>query len=540
MNPKQVFIREATGLVRELTALDAYILAVSVVSLGGAAAFIFIILGMYPGSNFPLAFTIGLIPAGAFILVYSILTSAFPRSGGDYVWVSRIAGPVIGFTSSWLLQFSYLFFINGLQAWYVAWVGVPSTLTAMGIILKAPYLTEWSAAITSSTNLTFLISFVALIVGALICFLGVRSYSRIMRAMWLYGMLGMAVWIGLLLVSTNAGFVSSFNSMMSGTASYEGIIKAAADEGLIKSVTIQSTLVSALVLSWSVYAGFYYSVYMAGETKNVNKSIPIGLVAGLLTAWGFLVVIFSLSANVFGYDFMYAMSALSVAGSPAYTLPFGPSIGFLMSVLTDNPILVFIASSSLVLWWFIILPPLYMAGSRVIFGWAWDRLVPSKLADVNETMHSPILALSLCVVVNAFWAYMSAYQGYYLTFINLTLVQAVGWAIPGFAAAVFPYVKRDMYERTVGVLPRPFSSKIAGVPVLTIGGLVQGISMLLYGYSILSPTLAFVELSPAVLLSFEWLIVAVVTGVAYILVVRAYRKSQGLDLRYVFEEIPPE
>lgn len=540
MASSKVFIREATGLVRELTALDAYILAVSVVSLGGATAFIFIILGMYPGSNFPLVFTIGLIPAGAFILVYSIMTSAFPRSGGDYVWVSRITGPVIGFTSSWLLQFSYLFFINGLQAWYVAWVGVPSTLTAMGIIFNASYLIQWSTAITSSTGLTFLISFVALIVGGLICLLGVRSYSRIMRAMWLYGMLGMAVWIGLLLTSTHAGFVSSFNSVLSGTASYEGILKAAGDEGLLKPVTIESTLVSAIVLSWSVYAGFYYSVYMAGETKNVNKNIPLGLIAGLLTAWAFLVLIFSLSVNVFGYDFMYAMSALSVAGSPAYTLPFGPSIGFLISVLTGNPFLVFIASSSLVLWWFIILPPLYMAGSRVIFGWAWDRLIPARLADVNERLHSPILAITLCVVVNAFWAYMSAYQGYYLTFINLTLVQAAGWAIPGFAAAIFPYIKRDLYKRTVGVLPRPFSSKIAGVPILTIGGLIQGVSMIFYGYSILSPTLTFVELSPAVLSSFGWLVATAFVGAAYILAVRAYRKSQGLDLRYVFEEIPPE
>jgi len=535
----KLFLRDATGLVRELATLDAYVLSLSIVSLGGGSAATLILLGLYPATDLPIAFTLGLIPAIAFTVVYSIMTAAFPRSGGDYVWMSRIGGAAIGFSISLAMEL-WLFFICAAQAWFVTWVGVPSTLVAMGLIFKVQYLAEWSSAITSSNLVAFIVASIVVILGALFCTLGARVYARIQKALWVYGMLGMAVWIGLLLTSTHAAFVSSFNSLMAGTASYEGIVKAAADQGFLKPIDIGTTLIAAIPLSWGMYAGFNYPVYLSGETKNVTRSVPIALTASILTSWVFFVAILGLAGNVFGMDFMYAISSLSAAGSPAYTLPFGPSISFLISVLTTNPFLVFVACSSLVVWWFMILPPFYMTGSRVIFAWSWDRLVPGKLADVHERLHSPMLAIMLVLVAEVIWAYVFAYQGYYLTFMNFGLVIAFGWAIPGFIAAVFPYAKKDLYQRTVGVLPRAFSRKLAGVPILTIAGLIQGVAMLFYGYASLWPTLTFVELSPAVTYAFESLIVTVVGGILYFLAVRAYRKTQGIDLGMIFSEIPPE
>jgi APA family basic amino acid/polyamine antiporter len=541
MKPKQakVFVRDATGLVRELTALDAYIIGVSVFSLGGAAAAVVLYLGLFPGSDVVWAFTLGLIPAIAIATVYTIQTAAFPRAGGDYVWVSRVAGYKVGFVFSWLLQFSYLFFINGLQAVFMAQVGLPSMVTGIGMILGAPDLIELGTSITSTPSLNFLVVLVFLVVGGLICILGVRLYSRIQRGMWLYGMLGMAVWAGLLLTSTHEGFVSSFNTVMSGVTSYEGIINAAASEGLLKPVGTAETLMAAIPLSWTFYAGYYYSIYAGGEIKNVRSAIPIGVVASLLTCYAFIVGIFLLSTNIFGRDFLYALSSLAAAGSPSYTLPFGPSISFLVSLLTRNPILLFITTSSLILWWFMILPPLYLAGSRVIFAWAYDRLIPTRLADVSERLHTPVLAITLCVVTNVVWAYLATYT-MYMTWVSFNMLMGIGWAVPGFVAAAFPYVKKDLYERTVGALPHGFSRKIVGVPILTIAGLIQGVSMAYYAYANLVPTLTFTELSPGLLYAIVWLIVCVAAGLVYVLAVAAYRKRQGLDLNMIFSEIPPE
>jgi len=534
---KKMFLRDATGLVRQLTALDAYIMAVSVISIGGAVQTSITLLGLYPGADLVWAFTIGLIPAIAFILVYSIQTAAFPRSGGDYVWVSRIGGFATGFIFSWLLQFSYLFAILGLQSYYVAWIGVPSVLTSMGVLLHADSLMALSTALTSSQSLAFGVCLAFLVVGALICLFGPVLYSRVMKALWVYGMLGIVVWIFLLVTSTKAGFISAFNSAMAGTTSYDGIIKAATDQGLLSATSLGPTLIASLTLGWTAWAGFNYSVYASGEIKNVSRSVPVALTAGLITSWAFLIGVFALAGNVFGADFMGAMSALSVSGG--LKMPVGPSMSFLIAMLTNNPAMMFVVTSTLIVWWLMILPPLYMAGSRIIFAWSYDRMIPAKLADVNDRLHSPINAILLCLFANAIWAFVITYT-VYGAWIGLSFIQGVGWTVPGFVAAAFPYVKKDLYERTVGTLPRAFSRKIAGVPLITIGGLVQGISMVLYTYAVVFPTFTFISLSPALVSAVEQVLGLVLIGAAYVFGVRAYRKRQGIDLRMIFEEIPPE
>lgn len=541
MKSPAVFVREATGLVRGLSTLDSLIISLAIVNLPGAVTVTVVLIGLYPGTDLFWAFTVGLIAPLGFVLTYSVMTAAFPRAGGDYVWMSRIAGPVVGFVTSWVYQFSYLLFTAGQAGFFFAWLALAPTLTSMGLVLKIPYLIELSKMISSSTELAFFVGLIIVAVGTMICLLGIRVYSRFMRVMWGYGLIGLIVWFALVLTSTNAGFISSFNSLMSGTTSYEGIIKAATDEGLLKmGPSWTATLASAIPLSWTMYAGFNTQIFVAGETKNASRSIPLSLILGIFVSWAFIVGFFLLSLNVFGRDFLYALSSLSATGSASYTLPMGPSTSFLISVLTSNPLVVFIASSSLLVSWIIFPLPVLTAGSRVVFAWSFDRVIPSKLASVNDRFHSPVIALLLCGIVGAFWAYMNAYNGYLLALMGISLLQAVGWAVPGFIAALFPYVKKDLYERTVGRLPSVFSRKIVGVPIVTIGGLIQGVSMLLYGYSLLWPTLTFVAFSPAVASAIEGLIATVAAGLVYYLAARAYRKRQGLDLSVVFGEIPPE
>ena len=88
-----VFTREATGLLRELGFVDHLIISLSCINIIGgfvlstlAAAFFF------PGSNLVAVFLLGAIPALAFVGMYSILSAAIPRSGGDYIWTGRILG----------------------------------------------------------------------------------------------------------------------------------------------------------------------------------------------------------------------------------------------------------------------------------------------------------------------------------------------------------------------------------------------------------------------------------------------------------------
>ena len=91
-----LFVRKATGLVRSWSVFDAFVYALFSINL--------ITLGLYSFSQM-YYFGGGLVPAlivsALFIffevIVYAALIAVMPRSGGDYIWQSRILGGAIGF-----------------------------------------------------------------------------------------------------------------------------------------------------------------------------------------------------------------------------------------------------------------------------------------------------------------------------------------------------------------------------------------------------------------------------------------------------------
>src|SRR5512138_568144 len=151
-----MFVRNATGLVRELTAFDAFnlVFAAILVPVGisqalnfGAAAF--------PGANVALAFVLGAILLAGFGGVYIYFTLAMPRSGGDYVWVSRALNPFIGFVVNVTLTFVFvnwvafnfttmmtffvpaMAYVMGLPDSLSAWFAVPGNQFLVATLLTA-------------------------------------------------------------------------------------------------------------------------------------------------------------------------------------------------------------------------------------------------------------------------------------------------------------------------------------------------------------------------------------------------------------------
>src|SRR5262245_32947130 len=92
-----MFVRGSTGLVREVKPVDQFIFNACLVNLGLAGVFIFEF-GPWarPEGNL---YLITLIAGLGFLCVaacYALLSSAFPRTGGDYVFNTRILGGAIG------------------------------------------------------------------------------------------------------------------------------------------------------------------------------------------------------------------------------------------------------------------------------------------------------------------------------------------------------------------------------------------------------------------------------------------------------------
>src|SRR6202142_3106569 len=119
---KTLFTRQSSGLVREVSVVNALFFNTAAFiggTLGGAfgiavlAGVPIVLFGSLSNWTVP-----AVVPGGLCILlafIFASLTSGMPRSGGDYVFTSRIVpriGPLLGWLESWMLAFASIALIQ--------------------------------------------------------------------------------------------------------------------------------------------------------------------------------------------------------------------------------------------------------------------------------------------------------------------------------------------------------------------------------------------------------------------------------------------
>src|SRR5947209_2008968 len=108
-----MFVRNATGLVRELSPFDAFNLVFSAVLIPvGITQAMSFAPTFWPGANVLVSFLLSVPLVLCFGMVYLYFTVAMPRSGGDYVWVSRVLGPGLGFVTNLTLTFVFTTWVS--------------------------------------------------------------------------------------------------------------------------------------------------------------------------------------------------------------------------------------------------------------------------------------------------------------------------------------------------------------------------------------------------------------------------------------------
>ncbi|MEO8322954.1 MAG: amino acid permease, partial [Actinomycetota bacterium] len=136
----------------------------SAAGLYGVALFLFVGPTAFPRANYLLSCLISLVIFLFVYVVYSMLGSAMPRSGGDYVFTSRLLHPSIGFVIAQAAWVFWQFFFSFLAASTIVSGLMPALFNAIGVA------TGNDGWITLSTNITKvgirLPIVIALIVGA--------------------------------------------------------------------------------------------------------------------------------------------------------------------------------------------------------------------------------------------------------------------------------------------------------------------------------------------------------------------------------------
>jgi len=179
-----LFVRNATGLVRGVPSKSSVIINfIPGHPTQTLAAVFFFALTLAPGGNVYLGILLVLPMTLAFSYAFGLLTSMIPRSGGDYVLVSRVVHPVAGLMSSFSITMAGLL-SNAFFGLAFVTVGLGPGLTGIGLIAHNHTLVNWGNTISSSHGWQFAFGAAMMIVAGLILTGGWRRILRVQATLF--------------------------------------------------------------------------------------------------------------------------------------------------------------------------------------------------------------------------------------------------------------------------------------------------------------------------------------------------------------------
>jgi amino acid transporter len=491
---------------------------------------------LYPNADLPQTVWIALIACALVAFVYWMLSTAMPRTGGDYIYVGRILHPALGFMVNFVFVTLFITWV-GLFSQINAAYFMPTVLAALAhgtgdssyTNLATWMVTQGGQFITGAALITIVFAILLLPTKWILRTLVVVFAAQAIIYIW---------FVVTLLPISHAAFVAGFDAK-SGTT-VQAILDAAKNKvGVDWTITGAGTSIG-IVYTVLSFIGYVNSSYFAGEISGEpKKSQGIAIFAAPFIFACVVFVLYALCFQVFGHDFLAAAAAVSLSGDPTIssvwwnTLVAIPTPAYLVSFISDNMWFNVAVPLGLVLTAFGFALEYFFIPVRNIFAWSFDRILPLKFAEVDRRgvpWPSTVLYAVLAYIALYITVYTSLFS--YFAYTNFGFSLAV--AIVMFAAAVFPFVARtrDIYNSAPSIV----RMKIGPLPVLTLVGVLGGLVSLWISYSALLPSLTGMELSPSYVLDIlaVFVIALVIYGISY-----AYHKAKGVPIDLVAKELPP-
>jgi APA family basic amino acid/polyamine antiporter len=398
-----------TGLARRLGAWDLTMLVVGGVIGGGIFLTPASIARQLPDA----AWILGVWIAGGILtiaggLVHSELGAMIPEAGGTYVYLREAYGGFSAFLYGWLA----CFVIESGSMAAVA-VGLAEYLGVFFPRIGAREILTTIGPVTVSTGQLVAISAVLLLSAT--HYIGVREGVRIQGLFTLVILAAMAV------ISAGGIFAAAAGPRFSAPPIRLGVLG--------------SVLVAVL---WSYY-GWNEALTAAGEVRNPQRNIPIGLLAGTG-----LVTLLYVGVNA-AFLRVMPIAELASTARPAQLASarlFGPAATLLISGAIVA-MAIGCTSASVV------------PGPRIAFALAKDRLFPAIFGRAHPRFRTPAFAIT----VQAAWTSILCLSGRYdQLYTYATFAVIVAYTATGLSLFIF--------RKTRPAAPRPY--RCWGYPVVPV------------------------------------------------------------------------
>jgi amino acid transporter len=464
--------------------------------------------------------TLGMLVVGVAYYFWSV---TFPRSGGNYVYQSRVLSPGVAFTTTFA-ETVILMFYAALAASLLVTVGLSAGFGVLGFITDSSGLASLAAWFGKPTGI-FITGTIILLFCGLLPLTGMARYFAIQRWLFVLAIVGTIVTIAVLLGGSQETFAQNLKDLSG--LDYAKVIASATAAGWTRTGGFGSTL-RFIVWPLLPLLGGIQSIGIAGEIKQVNRSQLFGILGSIAAAGVAIVAIAALSDHAFGYSFQGAVSYnfLSGTGQTTSTVPY---FTLLVGILTDNTLLSVIIVAAFAAWIYFWIPAELIYAQRTMLAWSFDRLAPEQLSYVHPRYHTPVVAIAFTVIVSIFFMWVIAFTSFGT--LSLILGILLCWGTTMAAGVLFPYVRKEMFARS------PIAKyRVAGIPLMSIVCALSLAFMVwmfvyLWNDSIAAGHTFRSLMSNAVLL---------VLGAAIYVTMRMVRRRQGVKLELAFKQIPIE
>ena len=507
------FVRKASGLRRDVSLLDVVSLNLSNMS-GGAAlgiiGFTTVLLASTSGVNLVYGSILAWILSIPQIIVYTMMTTRISRTGGDYVWASRVYGGFFGGS------LSFMGYTLETMA-YLALIALAAVVSIGSVGLSLGYENMLSLALPGNipgANLPGQFIIAAIIFAVLIT-------VNVLKPKAGYKLVAVAV-----IIAIAATFAAIFTLLAAGPTGVQNYMS------FLNSIGVKSTYASvsssysgptfdfgATIFMLPFFAIFVYPWLNAGpavasEIKGkgaVRYNVVISSVVTLI------VVTTAFASMYYAGGFSFINGALA---NPELVYEWGFNFWTLAMGVSPNVALSWFIGLGWILWNVAILAYGIIVLSRYLFAQSFDRFLPEKVAYVSPKYNSPTVALLIELVGTiVLIGLASFFYGTLVALFGAVVAAMIYFFFIGVAAVVYAFK----------------NEKGGSKALLAISGALMAVVFAYITYQFL----AFPGIWGGNPIAYGWVAGSFILGIVIYAISKSYYSKRGIDISLAYKELPP-
>jgi amino acid transporter len=523
-----VFVRDSTGLVKNVSFLDTIALNFSNMSVGpllttvAGSAVATMVLVNVSGLNLVMASMIAFVLAIPQMVVYTMMSRRYPRAGGDYVWLSRTFGGFTGSTLSfWGYTMETLAFI-ALVAILLDYAigGVGAT---MGFGYGFP-TTSWTT-LFSAGFWQFAVGAVAFTVVIGLNIVKPKAGYKFVTVLSVFGALTLLIAMAVLLGGGHSSLVNYANCTgayngtnclgLNGSSSFDTVAATYQPSGMPFDLNFGNMIYIMPVMFAFVYPWLNAAPAVASEIKG-KRALKWNVPLSAVISFAFLTSVFAVMYSVGGMPFING-----VFHDSAYQSTLGVNFFSLAMGVANNAILAWVIGLGWIALQFAVIAYAVIVFSRYLLAQSMDRFLPSRLSYVSPKFGSPMIAHAVDWVVTVALIGITAYYfGSISGIFGAIIASMIYFMFVGLAAVVQAIRKESGVSK--GILA------LAGALNIIVFGFIAYQFLAAPGFTGLNDVTAIYSIG------------TLIVGAVIYLASSSYHKRKGMDISLNYKELPPE